>query len=218
MMGSVEKRLREEATEKHRVFMQKLLPTLDPETILGVRVADIRRIGKETPSSFLHDLPHTYFEENMLHAFLINALPFDEVFDALASFSPYLDNWAVVDGIDPKAFYGGASSMPYFLNLARDSRPFVARLGIVLALYHIDEDPKGAIEALSRIHSEAYYVQMALAWFFAEAVLHEPEAVVELLEDKKLDLSVHQKTIRKIRESRRVSQSMKDRVWMERRK
>ena len=200
----------EVGTERHRNFMGKLLPTVDPERIVGVKVPILRQIAKELPKEYLRELPHVYFEEDMLHDFVINSLNRDEALHALREFLPYLDNWAVVDSLDPKSFYSAPSLMDYYLEWSDDSRPYVARLGIVLALRHIQEDTLGAVDHLKTVKSDHYYVQMALAWFIAEAVLHAPEVVLSLLRDGVLDRAVHKKTIRKINESRRVAQNIKE--------
>lgn len=209
-MENLRAKLMEVGTERHRNFMGKLLPTVDPERIVGVKVPILRQIAKELPKEYLRELPHVYFEEDMLHDFVINSLNRDEALHALREFLPYLDNWAVVDSLDPKSFYSAPSLMDYYLEWSDDSRPYVARLGIVLALRHIQEDTLGAVDHLKTVKSDHYYVQMALAWFFAEAVLHAPEVVLSLLRDGVLDRAVHKKTIRKINESRRVAQNIKE--------
>lgn len=209
-MENLRAKLMEVGTERHRNFMGKLLPTVDPERIVGVKVPILRQIANELPKEYLRELPHVYFEEDMLHDFVINSLNRDEALHALREFLPYLDNWAVVDSLDPKSFYSAPSLMDYYLEWSDDSRPYVARLGIVLALRHIQEDTLGAVDHLKTVKSDHYYVQMALAWFFAEAVLHAPEVVLSLLRDGVLDRAVHKKTIRKINESRRVAQNIKE--------
>lgn len=209
-MESLRKRLEEASTERHRDFMQKLLPTMEPERILGVKVPVLRKMAKDLSKDYLDQLPHLYYEEDMLHDFVINRLNREEALGAIRNFLPYLDNWAVVDSLDPKSFYGDPSLMGEYLELSEDPRPYVSRLGIVLTLRHIGEDTLGAINRLKDITSDHYYVQMALGWFFAEAVLYAPEEVLSLLGEGGLERSVHKKTIRKINESRRVDQRIKE--------
>ena len=53
----------------YRDFQGKLLPTVDPKAIIGVRTPDLRKLAKELAKqddtgSFLESLPHTYFDEN----------------------------------------------------------------------------------------------------------------------------------------------------------
>ena len=155
----------EMGTERHRKFMGKLLPTVDPERIVGVKMPILRQIAKELPREYVRELPHVYFEEDMLHDFVINSMNRDEALQALREFLPYLDNWAVVDSLDPKSFYSAPSLMDYYLEWSDDSRPYVARLGIVLALRHMKEDTLGAVDHLKTVKSDHYYVQMALACF-----------------------------------------------------
>lgn len=199
------------ATAKHKAFSEKLIPTVAPETILGVSMPALRKLAKGIDRSFLADLPHGTYEENILHSLLINDLPADEALRSMDAFVPYLDNWAVVDALDPRAFYKGDYIEDY-IRLMKSPAPYGRRLGIVLALRHVKEDPERLMEAVAGAESGHYYVDMAMAWFFAEAALYEPEAVLRRLEEGTLPASVHKKTIRKIKESRRVPPAVKARV------
>ena len=203
--------LRGAATTKHKAFLEKLVPTVAPETIVGVPMPALRALAKDLDPSFLRGRPHGTYEENILHGLLINGLPAEEALEALDDFLPYLDNWAVVDVIDPRAFYQGDFIKDY-IRLMKSPRPYGRRLGIVLALRHVKENPEGLINAVEATENGHYYVDMAMAWFFAEAALYEPEAVLRRLEEGALPTSVHRKTIGKIKESRRVPPAVKDRV------
>lgn len=203
--------LRASATAKHKAFSEKLIPTVAPETILGVPMPALRKLAKGVDRSFLADLPHGTYEENILHSLLINDLPAEEALRAMDAFVPYLDNWAVVDALDPRAFYKGDYIEDY-IRLMKSPAPYGRRLGIVLALRHVKEDPERLMEAVEAAESGHYYVDMAMAWFFAEAALYEAEAVLRRLEEGALPASVHKKTIRKIKESRRVPPAVKDRA------
>lgn len=203
--------LRGAATAKHKAFLEKLIPTVAPETIVGVPMPALRALAKDLDPSFLRGRPHGTYEENILHGLLINGLPAEEALEALDDFLPYLDNWAVVDVVDPRAFYQGDFIKDY-IRLMKSPMPYGRRLGIVLALRHVKENPEGLINAVEAIESGHYYVDMAMAWFFAEAALYEPEAVLRRLEEGTLPTSVHRKTIGKIKESRRVPPAVKDRV------
>lgn len=203
--------LRGAATAKHKAFLEKLIPTVAPETIVGVPMPALRTLAKELDPSFLRGLPHKTYEENILHGLLINNLPAEEALRALDDFVPYLDNWATVDVIDPRAFYMGDYIADY-IRLIESPAPYGRRLGIVLALRHVKEDPERLMNAVEAAEGGHYYVEMAMAWFFAEAALYEPDAVIRRLEGGALSASVQQKTIRKIKESRRVPPSVKARV------
>lgn len=203
--------LRASATAKHKAFSEKLIPTVAPETILGVPMPALRKLAKGVDRSFLADLPHETYEENILHSLLINGLPAEEALEAIHTFLPFLDNWAVVDAIDPRAFYK-RDYIEDYIRLMKSPAPYGRRLGIVLALRHVKEDPERLMEAVEGAEGGHYYVDMAMAWFFAEAVLYEPEAVLRRLDEGTLSPSVHKKTIRKIKESRRVPPAVKARV------
>lgn len=210
-MTTLKKALREAATKRHKAFLERLIPTACPDTIIGVPMPVLRKIAKDLDASFLRELPHESYEENILHSLLINRGVCEDAARALDDFLPYLDNWAVVDAIDPPEFYRG-DYRDYYKTLMKDSRPFVTRLGIVLALRHLAEDPPGLISAVAAVESGPYYVDMAMAWFFAEATLHDAEAVFALLESDALTPSVARKTVRKIKESFRVPDELKIRA------
>ena len=210
-MTSLDEALREAATERHKAFLERLIPTVSSDTIIGVPMPALRKLAKNLDGSFLDALPHKSYEENILHGLLINRGACEDVIRALDDFLPYLDDWAVVDIIDPQEFYRG-DYRDYYKTLMKDSRPFVSRLGIVLALRHLAEDPRGLIRAVAAVQSGPYYVDMAMAWFFAEALLHDAEAVFTLLESEALTPSVTRKTVRKIKESFRVPDELKIRA------
>lgn len=210
-MKTVREALKPLATAKHKAFLEKLIPTVAPEMILGVNMPTLRKLAKEAEPSFLKELPHESYEENILHGLLINELPAEEALKAMDAFVPYLDNWAVVDAIDPRAFYQG-NYLKDYIRLMQSPAPYGRRLGIVLALRHVTEDTKRLMEAVAGVESGHYYVDMAMAWFFAEATLYEPEAVLKRLATGDLSPSVQKKTIRKINESRRVPPALKARA------
>ena len=210
-MMNLNEALRGAATKRHKAFLERLIPTACPDTIIGVPMPALRKIAKDLDGSFLRELPHKSYEENILHGLLINRGACENSVRALDDFLPYLDNWAVVDTIDPQEFYRG-DYRDYYKTLMNDSRPFVSRLGIVLALRHLAEDPRGLIGAVAAVESGPYYVDMAMAWFFAEALLHDAEAVFTLLESDVLTPSVTRKTVRKTKESFRVPDELKIRA------
>ena len=207
-MTNLNEALHGAATKRHKAFLERLIPTACPDTIIGVPMPALRKIAKGLDGSFLRELPHASYEENILHGLLINRGVCEDVVEALGRFLPYLDNWAVVDAIDPPEFYRG-DYRDYYKTLMNDSRPFASRLGIVLALRHVEEDPPGLTRAVAAVQSGPYYVDMAMAWFFAEALLHDAETVFTLLESDALTPSVRRKTVRKIKESFRVPDELK---------
>ena len=165
--------------KEYQVFHSRLMPTLPPETVIGVRVPLLRKLAKQltdTPEAevFLQDLPHFYYEENALHAFLLE--PVRDYGTALAAterFLPYVDNWAVCDSFSPKVF---AQHKPELLTAIRrwlgSDQVYTVRYGIgMLMRYYLDDafSPEYLAWAAA-VHSEEYYVNMMRAWYFATAL------------------------------------------------
>lgn len=69
---------------------------------------------------------------------------------------------------------------------------------------------------LGNLRSDAYYVDMMRAWYFAEALLRQEASALPYLErkgtDALLDEWTRRKAIQKAIESRRVSDTLKD--WL----
>ena len=199
-------------------FMARILPTLPRETILGVRTPELRRLAKDFAKSpdcaaFLHDLPHRYFEENQLHAFLLSGLrDYDACIAAVNAFLPYVDNWATCDQMLPKCFSRHKRELldeiPRWLT---SEHTYTIRygIGILMGLY-LDADFKPEyLEAVATVSSTEYYVNMMRAWYFATALAKQWDAAVKLVEEKRLDVWTHNKTIQKAVESNRITPEQK---------
>ncbi len=216
-MEFIEKLLIENQDPQYKDFQSALLPTLDKESVLGVRVPILRRLSKSIDKDiyrqFIKELPHKYYDENNLHAFLIeNIKDIDECYSELERFLPYVDNWATCDMMSPKAIINDKERLLKSAEGWIDSEPvYVKRYGIgVLMKYFLDDDFKPEyIEKISCIRSEEYYVNMMIAWYFATALAKQYEATVPYLEAKKLSQWVHNKAIVKACESYRVSSDHK---------
>ena len=196
----------------------RLMPTLPPETVIGVRVPLLRKLAKQladTPEAeaFLQELPHFYCEENALHAFLLE--PVRDYGIALAAterFLPYVDNWAVCDSFSPKVF---AQHKPELLPAIRrwlgSDQVYTVRYGIgMLMRYYLDDAFRPEYLAwVAAVHSEEYYVNMMRAWYFATALAKQPAAALPWLTEKRLDVWTHNKTIQKAVESRRIPPEQK---------
>ena len=204
--------------KEYQVFYSRLMPTLPPETVIGVRVPLLRRLAKQladTPEAeaFLQCLPHFYYEENALHAFLLE--PVRDYGTALAAterFLPYVDNWAVCDSFSPKVF---AQHKPELLCAIRrwlgSDQVYTVRYGIgMLMRYYLDDAFRPEYLAwVAAVHSEEYYVNMMRAWYFATALAKQPAAALPWLTDKRLDVWTHNKTIQKAVESYRIPPEQK---------
>lgn len=203
---------------KYKDFQSKLLPNVDPNTVIGVRIPQLRHYAKEIQNHpnldvFLHDLPHQYYEENNLHAFLIEQIKdFDSCIAALDAFLPYIDNWATCDSLRPKCFPKNREQLlPKIEQWISNSHCYTIRYGIeALMLYFLDDHFDLAyLERVSRIQSDEYYVNMMIAWYFATALTKQYDRTICYLTDRKLSVWVHNKTIQKAIESHCVSQDKK---------
>ncbi|MCD8364052.1 MAG: DNA alkylation repair protein [Lachnospiraceae bacterium] len=203
----------------YRDFQRKLMPTVSPEAVIGVRTPILRACAKELRETedarqFMMELPHTYFEENQLHAFLLcEEREFDTCMEKLTAFLPYIDNWATCDQLSPKVFRKHHQDLlPYIDQWLASGHPYILRFGIGMLMQHfLDEDFDGKYpERVATIRSEEYYVNMMIAWYFATALAKQYDAVLPYITGKRLDPWVHRMTIRKARESFRVTEEHKE--------
>ena len=200
-------------------FQSKLIPTIPVETIIGVRIPTIRKLAKEygkDPESveFLKQLPHTYYDENILHALLVAEIKDYEVcVKEVERFLPYVDNWAVCDIFSPKVFRKNKDKLIDKIREWTASGPsYTCRFGMGMLMTHfLDEDFRVEyLEIPATVHSEEYYVNMMIAWFYATALAKQWDATIGYIEDQRLDTWTHNKTIQKARESYRITPEQKE--------
>ena len=204
--------------EEYKIFQTKLLPSVNPDSVIGIRTPMLRCFAAEfaktaDAADFLASLPHTYYEENNLHAFLIEKIrEFDQVIAELNRFLPYVDNWATCDGMSPKVFASNKENLlPIIEEWLSSSHIYMVRFGIVTLLKHyLDEEfsPKH-LQKVADIPSEEYYIEMAKAWYFAEALIKQYEEALPYLTDNRLTPFVHNKTISKACDSFRIGEDKK---------
>ena len=203
---------------KYRDFNASLIPTVDKETVIGIRTPILRKFAKEfgkteDAKAFLSVLPHCYFEENNLHAFLIEQITdYNEVVSALDSFLPYVDNWASCDCMNPKVLGKHPEKLvKKAYEWTADNRTYVKRYGIgILMRYFLDDNFKMEhLDTVSRIRSDEYYVNMMVAWYFATALAKQYESTLPYIEEHRLDTWTHNKAIQKAIESYRISDEIK---------
>lgn len=200
-------------------FQAKLVPTIEPSTILGIRVPKLRALAKsyirdQECQVFLDSLPHNYYDENMLHAILISEMKdYDKCINRLEAFLPYVDNWAVCDIMSPKLFKRYKEDlMPRIKVWMASEETYTIRFGLGMLMAHfLDEDFRPEyLDMASSIRSDEYYVNMMIAWFFATALAKQWEVSLPYIEDKRLDDWTHKKAIQKARESLRISKEKKE--------
>ena len=220
-MTQIQKILFKYEDKKYADFSAKLVPTLPREAFIGVRSPNYKviiRELKELPPSetekFLSDLPHKYHEENCLQIALINKIKnYEECLSALKTFLPYINSWAISDGLNPPALKKNKEKLlPELRQWIKDEKPFTKRVGMLLLMkYFLDDEFKPEyLELPAQIRSEEYYVNMMIAWLFAEALVKQWDAALPYIQNKKLDTWTHNKAIQKACESFRVSKEHKE--------
>ncbi len=214
----IQKELFQNQDVKYRDFQARLLPTLNVQTIIGVRTPILRALAKDIYkendfSDFLNDLPHKYFDENQLHAFLISEIKdFDFCMNELNKFLPFVDNWATCDQMSPKVFKKNRKKLSEQIKIwILSEKTYTLRFAVGMLMQHfLDEDfdleyPKMVLT----IYSDEYYVKMMIAWYFATALAKQYETILPFLENKKLEKQTHNKAIQKALESYRISDERK---------
>ena len=204
--------------KEYKAFHAPLMPTIDANTILGVRVPKLRAYAKELYKNgdfwaFLRDLPHEYYEENNLHSFIISLMPYPQFKEELGKFLPYVDNWATADGLRPKCIKGNEDDfINSIMKYLDSSEEYAVRIGIGMLLsYYLDDKFKiEYLERVSNIRSERYYVNMMIAWYFATALAKRYDETLPYLVENKLSVWVRNKTIQKAIESYRITEERKE--------
>ena len=218
-MKSITESLFELRDEEYAKFQAKLTPSVVPELFIGVRVPDVRKLAKllkNDPSTeaFLRELPHKYYDENMLHGLLISEIKdFDMAIEETDRFLPYIDNWAVCDIMSPKVFKKHKAELIGCIRKWTGSdETYTIRFGIEMLMSHYLDDDFHAeyLNIPAGIRSEEYYVNMMIAWFFATALAKQWECTIPYLEKSVLDKWTHNKTIQKAIESYRITDEQKN--------
>jgi len=203
----------------YREFQIKLMPTVDSERVIGVRTPQLRAMAKQyvkrdDVGDFLADLPHGYFDEDQLHAFILSAMKdYGACMEGVRAFLPHIDNWATCDQLSPKIF---RKHRPELLEQVKEwlgsSETYTVRFAAGMLMEHfLDEDFDPAYpEMVAAISSDEYYVNMMRAWYFATALAKQHEAVLPFIEKKRLDKWTHNKAIQKSVESRRITDEQKE--------
>ena len=211
----------------YREFNSKLIPNIDKETMIGVRIPDIRKIEKtlsiEEKEEFLLKLPHKYFEENMLHGIIIsNMKEYNKVITNLEKFLPYVDNWAVCDSISPKILKKNREKViTNVLSWIKSNHTYVCRFGIgmIMQLYLEDEYFKRTyLNIIAEIKTEDYYINMMRAWTFQVALVKQWKEAIVYIEKGLLDEFTHNKTISKSCDSYKIEKEKKEYLKTLRRK
>lgn len=204
--------------KEYAAMQSKIIPTIKADRIIGVRTPELRAFAKKLfkdgdTAAFLTSLPHQYFEEDQLHAFVISLeKDFDKCIAELEAFLPFIDNWATCDQLSPNVFKKDTEKLlPYIYKWLKSDRVYTVRFAVgMLMRYFLDEkfETKYA-DTVAAIRSDEYYINMMIAWYFATALAKQYDAVLPYLKEKKLDRWTHNKAIQKSVESYRITAEQK---------
>lgn len=218
ILQEIRSKLFEMRDVKYQQFNSSLIPNVNSEFVIGVRTPELRKYASELAKrddigEFLAVLPHEYFEENQLHAFIIEKTrDYDKCLAQVEEFLPFIDNWATCDQCAPKVLVKNPerliSSVKQWIS---SDKPYTIRYGIgmLMRVYLDDRFSPEYPELVAAVESQEYYVNMMRAWYFATALAKQYEAVIGYFEDARLDEWTHNKSIQKAIESYRVSDERK---------
>ena len=222
IIGKVQKDLFEMQDLKYRDFHSKLMPTVEKEKVIGVRTPQLRKytsfflkLSSQTEiETFMHTLPHKYYEEDNLHGFIIERIKdYEECIDALNAFLPYIDNWATCDMMNPKVLKKEPERLlGQIKRWLKAKETYVVRFAMgCLMNYYLDEYFKAECpEMVAEVQSDEYYIQMMQAWYFATALAKQYNTILPYLLEHKFSMWVHNKTIQKAVESYRIKPEQKE--------
>ena len=199
-------------------FQAKLIPNVDIDYFIGVRTPNLRKYAKEmiknqSYESFLEELPHKYFDENQLHAFILSEIKdYNQLITYINSFLPYIDNWATCDQLTPNILKKNRDKLiKEIKRWLKSKETYTLRFSIKMLMQHYldDEFKEEYLNLVSKIKTEDYYLKMMISWYFATALSKQYPIAVKYLEEHKLDKWIHNKTIQKAIESYRISPEQK---------
>lgn len=208
--------------DKHRDFLANLIPTIDKSKILGIKNPVLRDYAKELfkednnrALEFISTLEHEYFEETLLHLFIIeNIRNFDLCIEKTNQILPYIDNWALSDTFNPKVFRKNLSALKEHINIWIESEHlYTKRFAMLNLLRHYlkskDYFSEQQIQLVADKNDDRYYVKMMVAWYFSMALVHRYKITIPFFHHQYLDSWTHNKAIQKAIESRQVTKDMK---------
>ena len=216
---TIKDRLMKVKDDKYKEFQAKLVPNIPSNNIIGIRTPEMRKIAKEVFNSkdrdlFLNDLPHKYYEENLIHFFVISMIKdFDETIKRVEEFLPYVDCWPVSDQATPKSFKKNHDKLlPYIKKWIKSKHVYTARFGIRMLMneYLGDDFKKEYLDLVASVKGEDYYLKMMVAWYFATALAKRYDETIPYFEKHVLSEWTHKKAIQKAIESYRVTDEHKE--------
>ena len=203
---------------KYRDFQAPVFPGVEKDRFIGVRTPELKKLakelfGSETTNKFIETLPHRYFDENQLHAFIISLIKdYQTCLNAVEKFLPYVDNWGTCDQLSPRVFAKHKDELIIPIKKwLKSKHTYTVRFAIGMLMQHyLDESFKeDYMSLIAAIKSEEYYIKMMIAWYFATALAKQWDITIKYIENNKLSPWVHNKTIQKAVESYRITDEQK---------
>ena len=203
----------------YQTIQSNILPNITKESIIGIRYAKLIRFAKKNfddkfKQEFLNNLPHKFFEENLIHIWLISKMKdYDECIKAIKAFLPYMDNWEVCDSLIPKVFLQKPNKAIKEIKVwLADDSTYTARFAIFMLLkFYLDENyNKKYLQWVADIKSDDYYIEMMAAWFFVEGLVKHYDDTIILMQKRLIYPKIHTKIIQKALESVRLSDETKE--------
>ena len=203
---------------KYRDFQAKLIPPKTVDDMIGVRTPELRKYAKELLKredidKFLEILPHEFFDEYQLHAFIISGIKdYEKCMEEVDKFLPYVDNWATCDQLSPKIFKKHRPELlKQIKKWIKSKETYTVRFAVGMLMEHfLDEDFDIQYpEMVAKLRSDEYYINMMIAWYFATALAKQYDSIIPYMEEKKLDAWTHNKAIQKSVESFRITPEQK---------
>lgn len=204
---------------KYKTFHSRLMPTVEDDKIIGVRVPELRKYARMLYKSgdgeeFIKRLPHGYYEENNIHAFIVEQIDdYDRAIYETERFLPYIDNWATCDMFLPKVFKKNKKALiENVYKWISSDMTYTVRygIGILMSLYLDGDFEDIYLKRVASVKSEEYYVNMMIAWYFATALAKQYEKTMPYITEYRLEKWVHNKTIQKACESGRINKETKE--------
>lgn len=215
-MENIQKELLSMTDGEYKEFSAKLMPTVCKDKVIGIRIPALRKFAKTLTDydEFLQNLPHKYFEEDNLHAFLIEReKDFDRCIEKLDAFLPFVDNWATCDSMKPKVLKKEPEKLLKHIKKWIESKDVYAvryAINLLMSFYLDDDFDEDYLKVVANVKSDEYYINMMRAWYFATALAKQYKKTLPYIENNALDTWTHNKTIQKAIESLRISKEQKE--------
>ena len=201
--------------EVYKAFNKKLVPNVDEKTMIGIRTPVLRSFAKnffksypDKAEAFMKVLPHTYFEENNLHAFFIEQIrDFETCLAKTEAFLPFIDNWETCDLFSPPVFKKHPDAVyQRILVWLKSQHCYTVRyaIGLLLSNYLDAEFKTEMLELAASVESDEYYIKMMVAWYFSFALIKQYDAAIPYIQNRRLEPFTHAKAIQKAIESTRI--------------